>query len=143
MIPYAQGICESIKNICEKHRVAVHFKGGQTLKNILVSPKDKDVMANKNSVIYSYSCGRIDCEEEYIGESGRTFGERFKEHLKVPSPMFGHQNSSGHDTTMENFKIIGREENSLARTIKESMYIRVNNPTLNRNIQKYNLPQIF
>ena len=36
-------------------------------------------MAKKNSVIYSYSCGRIDCEEEYIGESGRTFGERFKE----------------------------------------------------------------
>ena len=82
LIPYAQGICESIKNICEKHGVAVHFKGGHTLKNILVSAKDKDTMAKKNSVIYSYSCGRIDCEEEYIGESGRTFDERFKEHLK-------------------------------------------------------------
>ena len=91
--PYAQGICESIKNICEKHGVAVHFKGGQTLKNILVSPKDKDTMAKKNSVIYSYSCGRIDCEKEYIGESGRTFGERFKEHLKAQSQIFGHQNN--------------------------------------------------
>ena len=87
VIPYAQGIRESIKNIYEKHGVAVHFKGGQTLKNILVSPKDKDAMAKKNSVIYSYSCGRIDCEEEYIGESGRTFGERFKEHPKAPSPI--------------------------------------------------------
>ena len=77
-----------------------------------------------------------------IGESGRTFGERFKDHLKAPSPIFGHQNSSGHETSMENFKIIGREENSLARTIKEAMYIRVNNPTLNRNIGKYNLPHI-
>ena len=28
-------------------------------------------------------------------------------------------------------------------TIKESMYIRVNNPTLNRNIGKYNLPHIW
>ena len=100
-------------------------------------------MTNKKSVIYSYSCGRIDCEEEYIGESGRTFGERFKEHLKALSPLFGHQNSSGHDTTMENFKIIGREENSLARTIKESMYIRLNSPTLNKNIGKYNLPHIW
>ena len=142
MIPYAQGVCECIKNICEKNGVAVHFKGGQTLKKILASPKDKDAMANKNSVIYSYSCGRIDCEEEYIGESGRTFGERFKKHLKAPSAIFGHQNSSGHDTTMEKFKIIGRE-NSLARTIKESMYIRVNNPTLNRNVGKYNLPHIW
>ena len=121
MIPYAQGICESIKNICEKHGVAVHFKGGQTLKKILVSPKDKDIMVKKNSVIYSYSCGRIDCDEEYVGESGRIFGERFKEHLKAPSPIFGHQNSSGYETSMENFKIIGREEDSLARTIKERL----------------------
>ena len=128
MIPYAQDICESIKHICGKHGLAVHFKGGQPLKNILVSPKDKDIMANR------YSCGRIDCDEEYIGESGRTFGERLKEHLKAPSPIFGHQNSSGHETSMENFKIIGREENILSRTIKEAMYIRVNNPTLNRNI---------
>ena len=81
VVPYVQGICESIKNICGKHGVAVHFKGGQTFKIILVSPKDKDSMANKNSVIYSYSCGEIDCDEEYIGESGMTFGERLREHL--------------------------------------------------------------
>ena len=61
VIPYIQEICEGIKNICGKHGVGVHFKGGQTLKNILVSPKDKDTPANKNSVIYSYSCGKIDC----------------------------------------------------------------------------------
>ena len=71
----------------ESHGVVVYFKGGQTLKNILVSPKDKDSMANKNSVIYSYSSGRIECDDEYIGESARTFGERFKEHLKAPSPI--------------------------------------------------------
>ena len=83
-----------------------------------MSQNDKDIMANKNSVIYSYSCEKIDCNEEYIGQSGRTFGERFKEHLKAPSPIFTHQSISGHETSMENFKIIGREENSLARTIK-------------------------
>ena len=62
VVPYVQGICESIKNICGKHGVTVHFKGGQTLKNVLVSPKDKNSMAKKNSAIYSYSCGRIDCD---------------------------------------------------------------------------------
>ena len=41
---------------------------------------------------------------------------------------------------MENCQIIDREENSMARTIKEAMYIRVSNPTLNRNIRKYNFP---
>ena len=121
----------------------MHFKGGKTLKNILVSPKDQDKITNKNCVIYSYSCGSIDCGEEYIGESGRSFGERYKEHLKAPSPIFQHQSISGHETSIENFKIIGREDNSLARTIKESIYIGVNNPTLNRNIGKYNLPHIW
>ena len=57
--------------------------------------------------------------------------------------MFGHKDSSGHKMSMKNFQIIGREENSMARTIKEAMYIRVNNPTLNRNIGKYNLPHIW
>ena len=95
------------------------------------------------SVIYSYSCGKIDCNEEYKGESGRNIGETFKEHLKAQSPIFIHQGSSGHETSMENFKIIGREDNTLARTIRESMYIRVKNLTLNRNIGKYNLPHIW
>ena len=38
---------------------------------------------------------------------------------------------------------IGREDHSLARIIKYSIYIRVNNPTLNRNVGKYNLHYIW
>ena len=34
---------------------------------------------------------KIDCEEEYIGESSRTFEERYKEHQKAPSPIHEHQ----------------------------------------------------
>ena len=44
---------------------------------------------------------------------------------------------------MENFKIIGREGHGISRTTKEAIYIRVNNPTLNRNVGKYNLPHIW
>ena len=36
----------------------------------------------------------------------RTFEERYKEHLKAPSPIFEHQNITGCTTTVENFKII-------------------------------------
>ena len=32
---------------------------------------------------------------------------------------------------------------SLARSIKESIFIRVSNPTLNRNIGRFNLPHIW
>ena len=42
-----------------------------------------------------------------------------------------------------NFNIIGREDHGLARTIKESIYIRDNNTTLNRNVGMYNLLHIW
>ena len=70
------------------------------------------------------------------------FGERYQEHLTAPSPIFHHWNNTGH-TTVKNVRIIGREGNNIARAIKEAIYIRVNNPALNKNIGKYNLPHIL
>ena len=118
------------------------FKGNSTIKNLLVSPKDKDPMANKSGTIYWFQCGDITCDDEYIGETSRTIGERFKEHLKEPSLIKHHSINTGDPTTQHNFQIIEREGNDIARTIKKSIHIRVNNPTLNRNIGKYNLHHI-
>ena len=80
-MPHSNTICTrhvSLKNICAKQGATVHFKGGQTLKNIPVSPKDKDSLANKNSVICSYICGRIDCDKEYIGSQQGHLVKDFK-----------------------------------------------------------------
>ena len=143
VVPYSQGIGESLKNICQKYGIQVHFKGGETIKNLLVQPKDKDNITKKSSVIYWFKCDRIDCEEKYIGESARTFGERYREHLKAPSPIYEHQNNTGHTTSVENFRIIGIDNHNMARAVKEAMNIRVNNPTLNRKIGKYNLPHLW
>ena len=86
VIPYYQGLSESVKRTCNKHGVQVYFRGGVTIKNLLMAPKDQDPMLKKSGVIYRYKCIRVECDEEYIGESSRTFGERFKEHQKAPSP---------------------------------------------------------
>ena len=50
---------------------------------------------------------------------------------------------TGHNATSDNFNIIGWERQGLARTIKESIYIRLNNKTLKRNIGKFNLNHIW
>ena len=42
-----------------------------------------------------------------------------------------------------NFQIIGKEGHGLARNIKDSIFIRVNHPMLNRNIGKFNLSHIW
>ena len=78
LVPYMKGLGESCKNICRRHGVEVYFRGGSTIRDVLVHPKDKDTIPKKSGMIYRYSCGRVDCQEEYIGESGRTFGERFR-----------------------------------------------------------------
>ena len=142
-VPYNQGLSESFKNIGKKYGIQVHFKSGRTIKDELVAPKDKDHITKKSGIIYRFKCDRLECDEEYIGETSRTFGERFREHLKAPSPIHDHSNTSGHTTTLDNFKVVGREEQNLSRLIKESMYIRVNGPSLNKNIGKYHLPHIW
>ena len=143
VIHYTQGLCESIKKICGRHGIQTHFKGGRTIKSLLVSPKDKDPMVNKSGAFHWYQCGDLGCDDEYIGETSRTFGERYKEHLKAPSAIHHHSSQTGHPTSHNNFQIIGREGHNLARNIKESIYIKVDNPTLNNNIGKFNLPHIW
>ena len=143
ILPYVRGLSESMKNICNKHGVQVHYRGSNTIKGLLMDLKDKDHITMKSGIIYRFKCHRVDCDDEYIGDSSRTFGERFKKHIKAPSPIYDHQNITGHDTTIENFIIVGREDQNLIRAIKEAIYIRVNNPSLNRNIGKYYLPHIW
>ena len=109
VIPYYKGISESLKNTCRKHGMQVYFKGGNTIKNFPMAPKDQDTIQKKSGIIYRYKCDRVECNEEYIGESSRTFGERFKEHLKVPSPIYDHFNTTGHNITTENFNIVRRK----------------------------------
>ena len=100
-------------------------------------------MVNQSGAFYWYQCGDLGCDNEYTGETSRTFGERYKEHLKAPSAIHHHSSQTGHPTSHNNFQIIGREGHNLARNIKESIYIRVNNPTLNNNIGKFNLPHMW
>ena len=143
VITYTKGISESIKHICGKYGIQVHFMGNTTIKQVLMKPKDQDPKEMKSGIIYSYQCNHLVCNEEHIGETARTLGERRIEHLKQPSPIYGHIQHTGHAITDNSFNIIGREDQGQARTIEESIFIRVNNPTLNQNIAKYNLGHVW
>ena len=102
VVPYTKGLCESYKSICGKYRVQAYFRGENTLKNLLMFPKDQDKMKKQSNITYWYRCGRTECDDEYNGESVRTFEERFKEHLKAPSPIYEHDDTTGHKTSVEN-----------------------------------------
>ena len=65
VITYTKGLCKSIKKICGRYGIQTHFKGNSTVKNLLVSPKDKHPVVNKSGAIYWFQCGDLTCNDEY------------------------------------------------------------------------------
>ena len=143
VIPYTKGMSESFKRVCKKVGVQAYFKKGNSIKDLLVAPKDKDNNINKGVEIYRYKCKHLGCTVECIREKGRTFGDRYKEHLKASSSIYNHNNNRSHSNQEDNFSVMDRESQGVIRTIKEAMFIRGNVPPLNRNLVKYQLPHIW
>ena len=94
----------------------------------MVNPKDKDHKSKQTGVIYQYQCPHTQCSSSYIGESGRSLGDRVKEHLKAPSPIHLHSATTGHPLDPNQFNIIHKEVQGQSRTIKEAMFICVQDP---------------
>ena len=119
-------------------RLPTHFKGTNTLRNLLMPPKDKDSKLQKSGVISKFKCPHIYCPEEYIGESGRNFGDSLKEHLRAPPPIHHHSTYTGHNVSPEGFTIVSMKPQGVTRNIKNAMYIHVNDPSINRNLESIN-----
>ena len=48
IVPYQRGLSESFKKTCNNHGVQVYFKGGTTIKNLLMAPKDQDPIKSRS-----------------------------------------------------------------------------------------------
>ena len=116
MVPHIQGLGESFNNICNKMNIQVYFKGGNTIKNLLVAPMDKDSITQKSGVIY-----RLSSTGWSVMRS--TWGS-LKGHL-------------GKDS----MNIIGLLSPFMA--IPTSHIIKPSNPFLNRTIGKHQLSNIW
>ena len=143
MVPYSKGHSESFRNICGKAGVQIHFKGNNTVKDLLVALMDRDSIFNKGGVIYRYKCDHMGCTMEYIGKAGRNFGHRYKEHLWAPSIIFDHSQTTGHSIMLDNFSIVDRKSQVLPGSSRRPC-TSVNNVFLKRqvNLGKYQLPFI-
>ena len=53
VVLYIKGLSKNCKNICSKHGIQMHFKGGRTIKVFIVKPKDRDTIWHKSGVIYN------------------------------------------------------------------------------------------
>ena len=87
VVPYHQGLSESFKRTGKKYGIEVHLKGGHTIKDLLMALKDKDPILKKSGVIYRYKCDRVDCDDEYIGESTKIL-KRGLRNIWRPLPIY-------------------------------------------------------
>ena len=73
------GLSGSYKKIFKYTPIQVCFKGVNTLKSLLMHPKDKISTDQKEDIVYHWECQVDGCNSSYIGETSRALGERVKE----------------------------------------------------------------
>ena len=114
------------------HNFTEHFSNTQRQDNI----------KQKSGVIYWYRCNRLGMQwEVHWGVSQNLWG-KVPQHLKAPSLIYDHHSKTACSTSVEEFIVVGREGHTFSRSI-ESLFIWVNNFTLDGYIEKYNLPYVW
>lgn len=140
-LPYVSGLSEHLSRVFRAQDIRTYHKPYNTLRSILVHPKDRTPTEKKTGVVYDITCN--DCGEHYIGETARTLEKRLGEHQKqTTSAIREHQSQANHEIDWEGVKILDKESVDVKRKIKEAIHIRRQRPTLNRD-GGYDLPAIF
>jgi len=132
-IPYIKGVSEKLKRTFNTYGVSTYHAPMNTLRSLLVHPKDKSDIKEQCGVLYKIQCA--DCNAWYIGETGRALEIRVDEHQKnrgetaVGEHLVKHQ----HHFARDNVAVIQREDKKITRKIKEGIAIQQQRPSLNRD----------
>ena len=142
-LPYVKGLSENLQRLFRNHDIPTYHKPFNTLKNVLVKPKDITPKEHQCGLVYHIACK--DCNNTYIGETGRNMGTRFKEHTSrkgTNSALKEHLEAAKHSCTLDNVKILEKEDDWFRRKVKEAIMIQRYHPTLNRD-KGLELPPIY
>jgi predicted GIY-YIG superfamily endonuclease len=135
-LPYIQGVTDKIAKILNKKEIKTSFRPLNTIKQKMRSVKDKLDQHNFKGV-YRIECS---CGKCYIGETGRSFNTRIKEHSADiknertrTSALAEHSLTTKHHIRLEDTKILAKEDHLLKRRIREAIEIIKNPDNLNRD----------
>ena len=162
-LPYIKGTTEQLIKVFKKYNTTVAVTPGTTLRRELVHPKDKIDRMKTTGCVYRIPCKN--CEQTYIGETGRSLQERIGEHRdevqkesNVPytrsarktsvsqlhkSAVTDHAVQNNHIIDWENTKPIVKENNLKKRQIKEAISIRKSGNTMNRDQGAHSLSNVY
>ena len=92
----------------------------------------------QNNIVYGFCCQDNRCEETYIGETKQTLAKRMYQHRRPStsgcgdSAVYSHLNTSNHSFVNENVIILDRESWWFERGVKEALYVKSEESTLNK-----------
>ena len=139
ILPYVKGATEKIQRVLSAFNIKSAAKPTTTLRDILSKPKDIVQQDQRTGIIYKIPCD--DCNVVYIGERGRSFSTRKKEHMACvrldkteKSALADHANRTGHNIAWEESSILATEPHCIQRRWLEAVHITGNkNCLFNKN----------
>ncbi|XP_050957575.1 uncharacterized protein LOC127158535, partial [Labeo rohita] len=136
VIPYVAGLSEKFRRVFSKHNIPVYFKPKNTLRQMLVHPKDQVPKHQKCNLVYAVKCTE-ECKDLYIGETKQMLSKRMSQHRRgnssgQESAVFTHLQKEQHSFKDQDVYILDREDGWFERGVKEAIYVKVERPSLNR-----------
>ena len=113
---YIKGTSEALTRVFKAHGVGTYHRPINTIRSILVHPKDKTPDAQKCCLVYQVECP--ECPLIYISETGRMLATRMKDHLNIrnpPTAVGEHCAHKHHNISKDSVKVLAREDIWLKR----------------------------
>jgi len=137
-IPYIAGLSDRVKKHLQAYGISTSFKPVNTLRGKLVHVKDQQPKDKRSNLVYGAVCGDTDCSAAYVGETKQALKSRIYQHRRPStneaqnSAIFLHTRDTGHPFNSDDFVILDKEEQWHRRDIKEAIWERVEQPSLNK-----------
>ena len=164
VISYIQGVSERLQRTFKKYDIQTAMKPYNTLKRLLVHPKDKRDALETSDCVYKIPCHS--CDKVYVGETGRLFGTRLNEHKKDAKKVSGkkftranrkestteqhksavtdHIAQENHTIDWDAASILDKDYDKQKRWIREAIWIRKQGAKIiNRDEGIYSLNHVY
>ena len=124
-LPYIKDLSENLQQIFKSYNVTTYHKPFNTLKSLLVNQKDKTKLENQCGVVYHIESQG--CNKDHTRMKEHTFRKG------TISDVKDHIQETGHKISLDNIKMIDKEENWLRRKIREAIQIARRSTSLNHD----------
>ena len=121
-LPYIRGLTEPLTRLLRKNYIRVVSKPAKTLQQEFPSPKFRQPLDLQCNVVYKIPCA--DCCWSYVGETGRCFKTRRKEHQRNlknytrGSNIANHAWQNNHSIDFDGATVIDKGNYRIRRTLE-------------------------